>query len=81
MKIDTLQLDEHTRTLILRDMPSIQMDEVFENLPEVVHLDIQNVDEFKKEQFLAVHKTLLKYKGLQHLGLELLSFDLNDVKD
>lgn len=64
MKIDTLHLDEHTRTLILRDMPSIQMDEVFENLPEVVHLDIQNVDEFKKEQFLAVHRTLLKYKGL-----------------
>jgi hypothetical protein len=30
-------------------MPSIQMDGVFENLPEVVHLDIQNVDEFKKE--------------------------------
>ena len=64
VKIDTLHLDEHTRTLILRDMPSIQMDEVFENLPEVLHLDIQNVDEFKKEQFLAVHRTLLKYKGL-----------------
>jgi hypothetical protein len=67
--------------LILRDMPSIKMDGVFENLPEVAHLEIRNLDEFKKDQFLAVHKTLLKYKGLKHLGLELLYFDLNDVKD
>jgi hypothetical protein len=49
VKIESLYLDEHTRTLILRDMPSIQMDEVFENLPELVHLEIKNIEEFKKE--------------------------------
>jgi hypothetical protein len=31
-------------------MPSIQMDEVFENLPELVHLEIKNIEEFKKEK-------------------------------
>ena len=48
VKIDTLHLGAHTRFLILKDMLSIQMNEFFENLPELVHLDIRNVDEFKK---------------------------------
>ena len=61
-------------------MPSVVLPNLFENLPELTHLNIENLDEFKKDQFIAVHSSLLKYKGLRNLALEALPFDLTEVK-
>ena len=38
------------------------------------------MDELKKEDFQDIHKKLTSYKGLETFGLELVSFDLEDVK-
>jgi len=61
-------------------MPSIDMPAVYEYLPQLKNLHIQNCDEFKKENFISMQRRLVTYKGLETLGLELLSFDLDDVK-
>jgi len=80
IKIETLHLGEHTKSLILIDMPSIDMPSIFEYMPQLKHLHIQNCDEFKKENFIAMQRRLIAYKGLETFGLELLSFDIEDVK-
>lgn len=80
IKLDTLHLGEQTKSLTLVDMPSIEMPLVYETLPELTSFHIQNVDEFKKENFLSVARRLVTYKGLQSLGLELVTFDLEEVK-
>ena len=80
IKIDTLYLTENTKSLTLIDMPSIDMTHVFETLPELTSIHIQNVDELKKENFLAMYRRLVTYKGLTNLTLELLSFDIEEVK-
>lgn len=78
ISIDTLHL-EGTKHLTLIDMPSIDLRNVFETLPELQTFFVRNVDEFKKENFMAVYRRFISYSGLETLGLELLPFDLTDV--
>ena len=61
-------------------MPSIDLTRVYENLPELTTLHIQNIDEFKIPNFQAIYKKLTTYKGLEKLSIELVSFDLWDIK-
>jgi len=53
--VDTLHLGSHTKSLTFKNMPSVQMDQVYRTLPQVSRLEIYTVDEFKKENFLDVH--------------------------
>jgi len=62
-------------------MPSFDLNAVFENLPMLKSFWVQNVDEFKKDQFLAVYQRFMSYNHLNKLGLELLSFDIEEVKE
>lgn len=71
IKVDTLYLD-NTKHLTLIDMPSFELENVFANLPELITFHVQNVEDFKKPNFLTVYERFLKYKGLEKLGLELL---------
>ena len=50
-------------------------------MPELQTLHIQNVEDFSIENFRVVAQRLLSYRGLVHLGFELTSFDLDDVKE
>ena len=52
LKIDTLHLGEHTKGLTCIDMPSIDMQMVWEMIPELTELHIQNCDEFKQANFV-----------------------------
>jgi hypothetical protein len=61
-------------------MPSLDLTRVFDNLPELTSLHLQNIDEFKVPNFQAVYKKLTTYKGLEKLALELVSFDLWEIK-
>lgn len=63
-------------TLILRDMPSIELSSVFNCLPELKFLKIDNVDSFTAEAFKVVFSKLLTYNGIHTLALELLAFDI-----
>lgn len=81
MKVETLHLGEFTQSLTLIDMTSIDMPSVYEFLPPVTSIHIQNCDEFKQQNFLQICSRLVTYKGLKRLVLELLSFDIEEVKD
>ena len=72
---------EHTKHLYLYDFASFTITEVYKNLPELQTLHIQNVEDFSIENFRVVAQRLLSYRGLVHLGFELTSFDLDDVKE
>jgi hypothetical protein len=65
-------------------MPSIELSGVFSRLLEertqLATLHLQNLDLFKTENFQTLRTLLTSYKGLENLGLELLSFDLESVK-
>ncbi|CDW87598.1 UNKNOWN [Stylonychia lemnae] len=78
--LDSLFLD-HTQHLTIIDMPSFDLSSVFRNLPQLKTLSCQNVDDFKKDNFIVVKEHLLTYTGLEKLGLELLQFDLDEVKE
>jgi hypothetical protein len=54
--VPTLYLGEHTKHLTLIDMPSIDLTQIFNTLPELVTFHVKNVDEFKKEHFYAVYR-------------------------
>ena len=79
-KVDNLYLT-NTRHLFLKDMPGFELDTVLMQIPELVTLKIENVPSFKKETFSAMVGKMLTYKGLETLGLELLTFDLESVKE
>lgn len=61
-------------------MPSIDLGPIWDTIPELRKIHLQNVDGFTKEHFLAMQRRVTSYKGLEHLGLELISFDLEEVK-
>lgn len=82
LKVETLHLGEFTQSIWFQDMPSIDMTHVFEFLPySVTSIHIQNCDGFNQQNFLAMQSRLITYKGLKKLVLELLSFDLEDIRD
>jgi hypothetical protein len=62
-------------------MPSFDLSKVWDTLPELATLHIQNLDSFNKEQFLQVYRRLTLYVGLQTLNLELVGFELEEVKN
>lgn len=62
-------------------MPSFDLQKIFENLPALQSFHVQNVEDFKQEQFNAVYQKLITYDSLNRLGLELLAFDIDEVKD
>lgn len=72
---------EHTRHLYLYDFASFELPEVYAHLPDLLTFFVQNLDDFKKENFQVVVKKLTSYRGLQCLGLELLQFELEEVKE
>jgi len=80
VKVETLHLGEHTKSFTCIDMPSIEMTMVWEMLPELTNLHIQNCDLFTQANFVSMYKRLTTYKGLKILCLELLSFDIEDVR-
>ena len=80
MSVDTLYLGPHTQSLILIDMPSIDLGPIWGTIPELTKIHLQNVDCFTKENFLSLQRRVASYKGLEHLGLELISFDIEEVK-
>ena len=51
LKIDTLYLGDHTQHLTLIDMPSIDLGNVYEQLPELKTFHVRNLDDFKIENF------------------------------
>ena len=62
-------------------MPSIQLGEVFANLPEMRTFRVDNVDDFTQEQLAVVCNKLQTFQGLEHLGFELVVFDLYENRE
>ena len=67
--------------MVLRDMPSVGLTKIFDNLPELSTFHVENVDSFDKENFLKVFNRLEQYLGLEKLVLNLLSFYLDEYKE
>jgi len=62
-------------------MPSIGMQNVFNNLPELKVFRLDNVDDFTEAAFNVVFSKFATYKGITSLALELVVFDLENNKD
>jgi len=50
-------------------------------MPELQSLHLENVEAFDQNNFMAVCQKLSMYQGLEKLVLELLVFDLEQVKE
>jgi hypothetical protein len=62
-------------------MPSIEVDEILRNLPHLKTFVLDNVEDFKEQTLKAIASNFLAYEGLESLGLELLTFDLEANKE
>ncbi len=49
---------------------------IYDNMPQLTYFNHQNIDCFKEEQYHKVMTRFLDYDGLNHLGLELLNFEI-----
>ncbi len=67
--------------LVLKDMPSVGLKQVFTELPDLTTFHVENVEDFTKENFLEVFKKFEQYSGLQKLVLDLIHFDLEENKE
>jgi Pyruvate/2-oxoacid:ferredoxin oxidoreductase gamma subunit len=67
--------------LILRDMPSVGLKAVFDNLPELQTFHVENVEDFTKENFIKIFNSFEKYVGLEKIVLDLLQFDIEEQKE
>lgn len=67
--------------LILKDMPGMEVGPVFEDLPELQTLIIDDVEAVTKEVFVTIHHRLMQYKGLETFALDLITFELDDTKE
>lgn len=62
-------------------MPSMVLQNVFNDLPELQTFVIDNVDDFNQEAFTVVFSKLVTYHGLRRLGLALVVFELETNKE
>ena len=62
-------------------MPSVSLNNIWSELPHLETLHIKNVDEFNNEFFKELAASLLSYCGLRTFNLELISFDIESVKE
>ena len=80
IKVDTLYLS-HTKHLTLQHMPTLELDSIFGTLPELTTFRVLDVSSFNQEMLSRVASKMSTYKGLETLGLELLNFNLENVKE
>jgi hypothetical protein len=67
--------------LVLRDMNSVGLANVFANLPELSTFHVENVEAFDVDAFGKVFLKFQTYQGLEKLVLDLLVFDLEAQKE
>ena len=75
--INNFHFGKHTKKLTFKDMPSVKISAAFTNLPQLTHFDIENCDQFTKEDFMAAYSHLVTYAGLQHLGFTNMYMEMN----